>query len=123
MKRDMELVRQLLLVVEAAYSAADVDASIAGGTPEERRYHLQLLVGAGYLVQPLTGSSHGQSYSYGYALTWEGHELLDAIRDDEVWRKTKAGATKVGSWSVGLLAEMAKGYIKLKAQEAGLPIN
>jgi hypothetical protein len=24
-------------------------------------------------------------------LTWDGHEFLDAIRDPEVWRRTKEG--------------------------------
>jgi hypothetical protein len=40
-------------------------------------------------------------------LTWNGHEFLDAVRDDEVWRRTKEGARKAGNAGT-LLNERAR---------------
>ena len=45
-------------------------------------------------------------------LTYQGHEFLDTIRDGEVWRRTKAGAEKIGGASIGFIWELAKAYGK-----------
>lgn len=50
-------------------------------------------------------------------MTWNGHEFLDAVRDPEIWQKTKDGASKVGSASIEFLWEMAKAYAKHLAKE------
>src|SRR3546814_6109565 len=64
---------------------------------------------------------------YGYmmqdaSLTWAGYEFLETIRDTEIWRLTKTGAEKVGSWGISMLMELAKGYARQKATGLGLPI-
>jgi Hypothetical protein (DUF2513) len=50
-------------------------------------------------------------------LTWEGHDFLDAIRDPEIWCKTKSGAEEVGSFTFDLLKELAVGLIKTKIEQ------
>ena len=45
-------------------------------------------------------------------LTWEGCEFLDTVRSPEVWRRSKEAAGKVGSVSISVLAELAKGIAK-----------
>ena len=45
-------------------------------------------------------------------LTMAGHEYLDAIRDDEVWRRTKDGARAVGSFSLEVLGTLARGLVR-----------
>ncbi|MBD2841317.1 DUF2513 domain-containing protein [Erythrobacter rubeus] len=55
-------------------------------------------------------------------MTWEGHEFLDKVRDPEIWRKTKKGASELNSWGVKLIGEMATGYIRAKATELGIPL-
>jgi hypothetical protein len=50
-------------------------------------------------------------------LTWEGHEFLDAVRDPEIWRKTKAGAATTGGFTLGLLKDLATAYAKHVAKE------
>jgi len=50
-------------------------------------------------------------------LTWHGHEFLDAIRDPEIWRRTKEGANKAGGFTVSLLADLAKGLIKTQIEK------
>ncbi|UQW77114.1 hypothetical protein [Pseudomonas avellanae] len=38
------------------------------------------------------------------------NEYLDAFRDGEVWRRTKAGAEKAGGAGMGLLLKLGKAY-------------
>jgi hypothetical protein len=50
-------------------------------------------------------------------LTWQGHEFLEAVRDPEVWRRTKEGAAKVGNFAISFLFDAAKAYAKHIAKE------
>lgn len=45
-------------------------------------------------------------------LTWEGHDLLDSIRDPETWAKTKKAAARAGGFTVNILRDVAYGIIK-----------
>lgn len=120
MKRDMDLVRGLLLNVEAltdryggqyVVHASDDEISVEGFTPDQVGYHMDLITDAGFL-QCSPGANHWMVSG----LTWEGHEFLDAVRDDGTWKKTKAGAATVGSWSLGLMVDLAKAYAKQEAK-------
>jgi hypothetical protein len=114
MKRDMDLIRELLLWAEEPSDDADKASDLAnavaatGREPAECFYNLTLLLDAGFIIgKPLLGDDF-----YVQRMTWQGHEFLDAVRDDGTWKKTKEGAQQVGSWTVGLLMDLAKGYAK-----------
>lgn len=77
----------------------------------------------GYIQLLLSGGLLESSQRSVYRISWAGHEFLDSVRDPEIWRKTKDGATKVGSWSLKLLGEMATGFVRAKAVELGLPLG
>ena len=50
MKRDMDLIRQILLQVEARPTAQSIDlVEVPGHEQEEISYHVKLLADAGYL--------------------------------------------------------------------------
>lgn len=90
-------------------------------------HHLKLTESAGFIkaiTETMWSDAASREYerTKGWQLTWDGHEFLETIRDPEIWRKTKDGANKVGGWTVNLLAELGKGYLKAKAIELGLPI-
>lgn len=40
-------------------------------------------------------------------LSWDGHHYIDNIRDDKIWSKTKAAASKLASVSLPILIEKA----------------
>jgi hypothetical protein len=50
-------------------------------------------------------------------LTWQGHDFLDSVRDPKIWAKTKEGALAAGGFTVDLLAELAKGFLKKQIEE------
>lgn len=48
-------------------------------------------------------------------LTYEGHQILDNIRDDSVWSKAKEKVAEVvSSASISIIAGAAQSYIKSK---------
>jgi hypothetical protein len=123
MKRDMDLVRTILLKVEAdlkfdgtMHPARAAELGIEGHSEGEIAYNCAQLVEAGFL----TGNTKMaiQGVVMVGKLTWEGHEFLDAVRDPDIWRKTKERAKTVTTVGFAFLWEIAKAEIKTKL---GLP--
>lgn len=87
MKRDWDLIRQILLTVEAAEADEKIsDNDIDGCPPESFHYNSVLLSEAGLvhaMILPNLQTTLIES------LTWEGHEFLDSIRNDVTWDKIK----------------------------------
>ena len=116
MKRDMDLVRSILLEVEKNPAPDDVMQQLAvpGYETVMVHHHVELLANAGFL----TAMERGVLYEWWpIALTWEGHEFLDSIRDPEIWQKTRKGASAAGSWTLGILKDLATAYARINIQE------
>lgn len=45
------------------------------------------------------------------SMTWNGHQLLDNIRDDNVWKSTKGILSKFSSVSIGIINNVASQVI------------
>ncbi|QRM32483.1 DUF2513 domain-containing protein [Microvirga sp. VF16] len=127
MKRDLDLVRDLLLALEERHSGHIYPAKlkVAGRSGYEVSYHLAILEDAGFVRRPEVTITPGsvvsgraiQQAGSSIRMTWQGHEFLDTVRDPEIWRKTKAGASKVGSVGVDLLWGLAKEYVRAEIKE------
>lgn len=92
MKRDMDLIRKILLAIEAHPKpdnwGVPIDLAIKGYSPEGISYHIKLLAQAG-LVEAKDASTMGKYQWRASSLTWAGHEFLEASRDDTLWEKAK----------------------------------
>ena len=86
MKRDMDLCRQILLEIEARKSGESIEMLQTGASGNDVIEHLQLLQDAGLIAARV--DRHSRDYSI-QRLTWEGHEFLQAARDDGVWAEAK----------------------------------
>ncbi len=111
MKRDMELVRQILLAVEAHPSAVQpCELHIPGFSEEQIAYHTQLLSQAGFLEGVKYDGPWGAEV-VPVRLTWAGHEFLEAAREPMRWTQAKALIGKIGGASLcvwkKLLAHLA----------------
>ena len=87
MKRDMDLIRDILIEIEA-HNDWPAGAMI---TPEDasKRYHLHLLLEAG-LVEGKEHHFVGGPIRFSVdGLTWAGHEFLAATSDQNRWNKFK----------------------------------
>lgn len=123
MKRDMDLVREILLAVEAAPFNIDGSLTLEGKDHRVVAEHVRLLLEAGYLSTARVQYVAGKRMDLGLALSWAGHEFLETVRDPAIWSATKTNAKAVGSWSLSLIGELAKGLIKQKAADLGFPLG
>lgn len=106
MRRDMDLVRSILIRTEAADAPLGLDAFYEDGRPPaETVYHLMLLEAHGLIdadfARDMNGTVHEGRVN---ALTWDGQDYLDAMRDDRVWAKAKrAIASSVGQTTLDVI--------------------
>lgn len=108
MKRDIDLIRNILLAIEAAEPTTEsksLENIINEHGKDVTNYHVSLLVEAGYILESAdmtAGNEYYKSYII-HRLTWEGHEFLDAAKDNKVWEKTKNILSPIASVSVDVL--------------------
>ncbi len=98
MKRDMDLVREIMLEIEKQYvSTAIYNLEINGYDTETIAYHCKILHDAGLISDYKPQYADDTLYSFGVgSLTWEGNDYLDKVRDNTIWRKTKDVITQKG---------------------------
>ncbi|MEM1354360.1 MAG: DUF2513 domain-containing protein [Planctomycetota bacterium] len=120
MRRDPALIRQILLACEEhehGYAPRNLD--IEGYTEEQIGYHVYLLGDAGYMkVIDITHIGSNSPEAKPGSITHNGHEFLDAIRDEEVWKTTKGIIAKTGGWTLGVIASVATEIITRNAMAA-----
>jgi hypothetical protein len=118
MKRDMELIRAILIEIERDRPAdVSLPIKVQGYNDEQVNYHLILLHEAG-LIDALSFSGSGKEDVIPKRLTWAGHEFLDAARNDNVWNKTKEIVMNKGgniSFEIlkGLLSKVAMSIFEI----------
>lgn len=115
MKRDMDLIRLLLLQVEGEEKPDLKDVS-----EEQQVYHMTLLIEAGLVKGHAIDDSRGQPAGViVQRLTWQGHEFLDVARNSSIW-KTALDRIKSAGVTIGLpvlqeiLTSLAKKQLKLE---------
>lgn len=86
MKRDFDLVRKLLIEFEERDYEGLQSIAPEGYSNEEIRYNIELLRQAEFLT--FETFDHGGHRCK--QLSWQGHELLDSIRESGQWSKIKS---------------------------------
>jgi hypothetical protein len=98
MKRDMELIRAILMGVEEFDDLPSADD--LGVSDDIRDGHLLLLTKAllveGIAVVPTDMGTLVQYTLSKPRLTWDGHEFLDAARDPTTWESAKKTLNDAG---------------------------
>lgn len=92
MKREMDLVRALLLWMEEHEDQlAGEIPRLEGWTEEQVGYHAYLMNQAGLIVA-IDLKHIGQTLPAAIPLnlTWDGHEFLNSARDESKWKKARA---------------------------------
>jgi len=108
MKRDLNLVREILLwATEQVNAGFSENPTLQGYTDEQIGYHVHIMEQAGLVAATDSTMLDGPGPSAILrSLTWEGHDFIDAARDDTVWGKVKSKILTSGaSFSFGLLKE------------------
>ena len=117
MKRDDEFLRELLLEIEASNDhLVFVHRTMDGGDLQNKQwFHAQLLCDDGYLSQESDAA---------YRLTAQGCDLIDSIRDEGIWNKTKGAVAETGgSATLDIILGLARGFLKKKiADHTGIDL-
>jgi len=111
MKRDMDLIRAMLLKAEEQppYGPFTNMPAFPGHSDDEMRAHAELAQEAGLI--------EAEFMMVGFfirRLTYSGHEFLDAAREDKLWNKAKetviknAGTLTMEAMKTALAALMQK---------------
>jgi hypothetical protein len=125
MQRDMELVRNILLDLEADNFVKDsgryeLEASYSR---ELIDYHLRIMEEAqlinGFRAERIADNRTRFTVA---SITWDGHEFLDKTRSPKVWEKTKTLAlSEVGALSLTAIKFASEMIIKSLLETAMKP--
>jgi Hypothetical protein (DUF2513) len=121
MRRDLELIRKMVMAIEDAPSGwAPHPLEIEGYTSAQIGYHAYLLIDAG-LANGQDCTDGGSEGPEGFIskLTWTGHEFADAARDETRWKKAIGMVQdKAGSVTIAVLTQLLGGLMRASL---GLP--
>ncbi|MDQ3586036.1 MAG: DUF2513 domain-containing protein [Acidobacteriota bacterium] len=98
MKRDMELIRKILINVQNG----DLNEGVKGYDDDTVKYNKALLKDRGLVEAMVHYSSIGDKPEdipdlvIIKKLTWEGHDFIEAIENEGKWKKVKAFLSDAG---------------------------
>ena len=118
MKRDMDLIRLVMLEAEKSKDPYELtDPKIEGHSELEISYHIALLDDAG-LLHGRDRSAIGVFRWSAGPLTWAGHEFVEAVRDESVWKEALTLTSKSSNGTVFEL--LKKALMKVLEKRSGL---
>ena len=123
MKRDLDLIREIMLVLEDKmeydknFQSAHLIEVIQDKTlsAEKLAYHVGLLVENDFIKAKEYKYQSGEPTDYLInTITSTGQDFIDTIRQDTTWNKIKEKAYEIGGYSLPLLADIGFGILKDK---------
>lgn len=120
MKRDMDVIRKILLALERLdalpngyhHFSEQNQLMVEGVSWNEVYPHLELLYDAG-LYKSVRSNPDWRKFRM---LTWDGHDFLESVRNEDIWEQTKDGLAAAGGFTFDLAKALAKGFIKKKIE-------
>ncbi len=118
MKLNKDCIRDLLIYLEDNLSythrISTGSLSLKDYTRDELVYTVERLSEAGFInVSKICDEPCTPTY-FIFSLTYNGHQFLDTIRDNSIWKNTKTVASQLASVSLPIIQEIAISFIKTK---------
>lgn len=118
MKLNKDCIRDLLIYLEDNLSythrISTGSLSLKDYTRDELVYTVERLSEAGFInVSKICDRPCTPTY-FIFSLTYNGHQFLDTIRDNSIWKNTKTVASQLASVSLPIIQEIAISFIKTK---------
>lgn len=89
MKRDMDLVREILIQIEK-HGCTPTKLTIDGYSDEQIGFHISLMGDGGLLeTQDVTSRTSQSRQGVPIKMKWAGYEFLDLSRNNEIWQEAK----------------------------------
>ena len=121
MKRNMDLLRNMLLIIESCPdvppktlrldSFLDIESDICVVS-----LHLELLKEAGFIEAKVLSVDNGVKNFEITRMTFAGYEYLDSIRDAKIWRNVKQKISAVGGATFDIIKSIAEAEIANELQ-------
>lgn len=120
MKRDLDLIREIMLVLEdkMEYGKNFMSDKLFEIMQNETlslaklTYHIGLLVEGNFIrAKELKTFSDGSTFTIN-TITSDGHDFIDTIREKHTWDIVKEKAVKIGGFTLSLLVDIGKEYLK-----------
>ncbi len=125
MERDLGLIREILLRIEGMQSRTEsADLGIKGYTDKAVVYNLDLAIKAGLVEGRVRWASDNDDIYMVHvtSLTWDGHDFLDSVREDTVWKttieKVESAGHNIAQVTLGVIKDVALSIIR---SQLGLP--
>lgn len=121
MKRDIEIIRQLLDIFEAHNSISPIEGyklKIENVEVDTITYHVRILEEAGFIDASFdTPDTNGIYYvNRVNHITWEGHEFFDSLKNKELWNQfvgyLKGESKELGTMPLKTMMELFKLFVK-----------
>ncbi|MGL4610468.1 MAG: DUF2513 domain-containing protein [Trueperaceae bacterium] len=111
MKRDIDLIRQILVAIEKNSPNEDfIEVVIDGKSQEEIDYHVDLIKDAGFIRESVK-PNHQELSLVPTKLTGQGYDFLVAIGNEKVLKKIKEFIDEnAGRFVLGVVERLAVGY-------------
>ncbi|MCT7647624.1 DUF2513 domain-containing protein [Aliarcobacter butzleri] len=118
MKRDLELIRNIMIYLEENLQPSkeinSTDLPFYNENDENYQLmseHLKLIIENGYIEVIKTPIKGFTLFSI-TRITTKGYDFLDALRNEKVWNQVKEKTLSVGGFTLSLLVDLGKEYIK-----------
>lgn len=125
MKRDWDVIREVLLEVESLSPDERNRFSYGEGEDQDsaKVAHALLLWKAGF-IEGLDASSTMGSVVMCPDLTWQGHDLLDTLRSKAVWERIKKTSKDTGiELTFDTVKMLGTAAVKWVAAQAGIDLG
>ena len=120
MKLNHDCIRDLLLYLEDNLSMNNYiianNLSLNKYSSDDILYTADKLYEAGFLN--CTRETEDEPIVVIHSISYQGHQFLDTIRDNSVWKDTKSKLSKLASYSIPIIQQVATAITKAKL---GLP--
>ncbi|OYY29777.1 MAG: hypothetical protein B7Y63_06855, partial [Sulfurovum sp. 35-42-20] len=119
MKRDLDLMREIMLTLEEKMEYGKNIMSdrlfemMNNKTLSSAKlsYHIGLLIEVNFIDAVKTSHHRGIDFDI-TTITSDGQDFLDTIRQDSTWDIIKEQAVKMGGYSLSLIVDIGKEYLK-----------
>ena len=122
MKRDLSLVRKILLRCEEAPANQWLEPQHfdLGVSSHELGEHVALMIDADLLDGEMQGTHDDDTFFYIKKISWRGHDFLAASRDIKIWTKFLETAKEKG---LSFTFDLALAWLKKEvAERAGIKL-
>lgn len=119
MKRDIKVIKYVLEEIEELQESGPISLEFddVRFSIDQLNYHINILTDAGFVEGEIKGDMGGGQINFIRSITWQGHDLLDALRNEKAVEMAEKEAEKQGSKLNDLPIEVVKSLVIASAKQ------